>query len=135
MIQIEWNDGYKLGLPGIDAEHKSLVDLLNRFLAATKTDTPTSQLGALLHDFIEKTRAHFAGEEREMDRQNYPQFMAHKAEHDRLLSQADNFTRRYLAGDASREITLGTAEFFHRWLVDHIQGTDRPVKPFVMRLT
>lgn len=135
MIQIEWNNGYKLGLPSIDAEHKSLVDLLNLFLSASNADAPTSQLGVLLHDFIERTRTHFASEEQEMDRQNYPGFIAHKAEHDRLLSKADIFTRHHLGGGAPREMMLGTAEFLHRCLIDHIQAIDKPVKPFVMRLT
>jgi hemerythrin-like metal-binding domain len=139
MTRIEWSDEFKLGLPAIDAEHRELLDLCNRFLEAAQAGAEVPQLARILEELILRTRAHFLAEERLLDRHNYPGLAIHKAEHERLLNQADILKARYdddgVQEDETRALTVETAEFLQSWLLDHIRANDRPYRPFIMTLS
>jgi len=135
MNAIDWQDDCKLGIPSIDADHRHLHDLLNLFLRRASEEAEPRELAQILNTLIERTREHFAREEAMMDRTDYPELAAHKAEHDRLLAQLGHIHERYLEGEAPHQLTRDTAEFLTRWLVDHIRHEDKAYRPFVMRLT
>jgi len=137
MARIEWTDEYKLGLPAIDADHEQLLDLCNEFLDAAQACASIAQLAGTLEKLILRTRAHFVAEERMLDRHGYPGLAIHKAEHERLLVQAETLKARY--EDAAHQdevstVTVETAEFLQVWLLDHIRTNDRPYRPFLMSL-
>jgi len=137
MAKIDWSDEYKLGLPAIDAEHQDLLAICNEFLEFAQADCAPSLLATVLDRMVMRTRAHFVAEERMLDRHGYPDLVVHKAEHDRLLAQADTLRRRFAAEnqqDGLRQLTLETAEFLQSWLLDHIRTNDRPYRPFLMSL-
>lgn len=136
---IQWSDEFKFGLPAIDAEHRELVDLCNRFLDVAQTETSIAVPAAVLDDMISHTRAHFLTEERLLDRLGYPELVIHKAEHDRLLVQAGILRARLDEAEHEnpelvRQLLLDTADFLQSWLLDHIKVTDRPYRPFLMNL-
>ncbi|MGE5476964.1 MAG: bacteriohemerythrin [Bacteroidales bacterium] len=138
VTRIEWSDEFKLGLPAIDAEHKELLEVCNQFLDAVQAEAPLEQLAAILGNMILRTRAHFIAEERMLDRHGYPGLVVHKAEHDRLLLQAEALLARYadtLQQEELRHITTDTANFLQTWLLDHIRTNDRPYRPFLMSLS
>jgi hemerythrin len=132
---IAWEDSYKLGIPNIDSDHHLLVDLLNRFFERAEAGEETRQLGQILAELIETTRAHFAREELMLDRNDYPGLATHAAEHRRLLQQMQHFQGPFAEGWASRALTIEHAEFLRHWLLDHIEREDRPYKPYVMKLS
>ncbi|CAA7618069.1 bacteriohemerythrin [Magnetospirillum sp. UT-4] len=137
MSQLEWSDEFKLGLPAIDADHRDLLELCNEFLAAAQTGSAISQLAAILDRLVLRTRAHFVAEERLLDRHGYPGLAMHKAEHDRLLAQADNLKVRFsdpAEGQDTHRLTGEAADFLRFWLFDHIRTNDRPYQPFIRRL-
>lgn len=137
MMRIAWSDEFKLGLPAIDADHQELVALCNEFLDAAHADAPIAELAAVLDRMLLRTRAHFVAEERMLDRHGYPSLAIHKAEHDRLLAQAETLRTRFAQAreeDELRHVTLETADFLQFWLLDHIRTNDRPYRPFLMSL-
>jgi hemerythrin len=134
---IDWNDEFKLGVPAIDAEHKELLDVCNRFLEAVQGHADIPQLADILQTMIDRTRRHFRAEERMLDRHGYPALAAHAAEHDRLLIQAETLKARYADAaqeDEIRHLTTETANFLQTWLLDHIRTNDRPYRPFLRNL-
>jgi hemerythrin len=137
MVRIDWSDEYKLGLPAIDADHQDLLAICNEFLESAQTDCPVSQLAVVLDRMVARTRAHFVAEERLLDRHGYPGLAAHKAEHERLLIQADTLRSRFAEEheqEGLHQLTLDTADFLQLWLLDHIRTNDRPYRPFLMSL-
>lgn len=138
MMRIDWSDEYKLGLPAIDAEHQEMVDFCNQFLDAAKAEAPVLQLSAILDQLVLRMRLHFVAEERMLDRHAYPGLAMHKAEHDRLLAQAETLRGRFAAAQDERQfrdLTLEVAEFLHSWLLAHIAVKDRPSRPFLRSLS
>lgn len=137
MVRIDWSDEYKLGLPAIDTDHRELMDLCNEFLDAVEADAPLAALAVILDRMVLRTRAHFVAEERMLDRHSYPGLAFHKAEHDRMLVQAEMLRARF--NEARQEedllkVTSETAEFLQFWLLDHIRTKDRPYQPFLRSL-
>lgn len=138
MMRIQWDDDFKLGLPAIDADHRELMELCNAFLEAAQADAPLPEMIAALDRLVIRTRAHFIAEERMMDRNGYPGLAIHKAEHERLLAQADRLKHRLEGVEDMadiRQLTLEIADFLSTWLLDHIKVNDRPYRPFLMSLS
>lgn len=135
MARIDWSDEYKLGLPAIDADHRELVELCNEFLDAAHSGADLGALAAIFDRMILRTRAHFLAEERMLDRNGYPGFAIHKAEHDRLIVEAQTLRDRFAEGHEDQaRITADTAHFLQTWLLDHIRTNDRPYRPFLRSL-
>lgn len=136
--RIEWTDEFKLGLPVIDAEHRELLEVCNQFLDAVNNGQAVAELARILEKMILLTRAHFTAEERMLDRHGYPGLVVHKAEHERLLIQAEALLARYRDAaqeDEIRNLTMETASFLQTWLLDHIRTNDRPYQPFLRSLS
>ena len=136
--RIEWTDEFKLGLPVIDAEHRELLEVCNQFLDAAHDGQAVPELARILENMILLTRAHFVAEERMLDRHGYPGLVVHKAEHERLLIQAETLLARYRDAaqeDEIRNLTIETASFLQTWLLDHIRTNDRPYQPFLRSLS
>lgn len=138
VTRIEWTDEFKLGLPAIDADHKELLEVCNQFLDAVQAGQSVHQLADILEKLILRTRAHFLAEERMLDRHGYPGLVIHRAEHERLLIQAEALKARYrdvAHDDEIRHLSMETADFLQTWLLDHIRTNDRPYRPFLMSLS
>ncbi|CAA7623605.1 conserved hypothetical protein [Candidatus Terasakiella magnetica] len=137
MAHVEWTEAIRVGVPQIDAEHRHLLDRTNEFLTAAQKQAPLSSLSRILSQLITETAAHFQAEETLLDRSSYPQLAAHHAEHERLMTEARKLHERFEAPGRAEDIgllTLETADYLQRWLVDHILVHDRPFRPYVMRL-
>lgn len=134
---IEWIDDYSLGVPAIDADHRDLVALCNRFLAAARAAEPVHRLAEIMQALIDRAREHFRAEESLLDRHGYPDLALHRSDHIRLLAQAESLMASF--GDTAHEeemakLSLQTAGFLREWLLDHILRMDKPCRPFLMRL-
>jgi len=133
---MEWNEELQLGVPTIDAQHRELFDLCRQFLEAARAGECVS-LHAILDRLVERTRAHFQAEEQMLDRCHYPGLAAHRAEHDRLLSDARNLQARWPVlpdDEARRAFSVEVANYLRNWLIGHIDLNDKPYKPFLRNL-
>lgn len=143
MTVIEWSKDLMLGVPAMDAEHRHLLKLTNDFLTAARESAAFPRLTLILGELIARTRIHFQAEETLLDRAGYPGLAGHRAEHGRLLVEAQRLYERFQTLDAapehddlaSRTLTVEAAKFLQRWLVDHILADDRPYRPYVSHLT
>jgi hemerythrin len=142
MTVIEWSKELMLGVPAMDAEHRQLLRLTSDFLVAAEEQAAFSRLCHILGELIARTRIHFQQEETLLDQVAYPGLAGHRAEHSRLLIEAQKLYERFSALDANprrdeeaaRTLTLEAAQFLQRWLVDHIMADDMPYRPYIMRL-
>lgn len=125
-----WNDTYNTGIKEIDAQHKKLVDILNRLFAAMEKGQAKEVLGKLLDELIQYTVVHFGTEERYFKQFAYPEGIPHKKEHDDLASKAVALQKDFKAGRAAISIEVG--EFLRQWLMKHILGSDKKYAPFLM---
>jgi len=118
-----WSDELSVGNTFIDADHKKLVDMVNKFHDAMSQGKGGSVVGIVLDNLIVYTREHFHREEVAMERIGYPLFAEHKREHDKLIQEVQDLHESLAAGKTM--LTIKVAKFLKDWLTVHIKETDQ----------
>jgi hemerythrin len=123
---VEWKPYYSVGDATIDAEHRRLLEIIDKLFVAIQmghTDTRVHDTIAALADY---TATHFEHEERLMQECGYPAFDAHKALHDEM--------RRRVQDYRASENAVSETELLHfvkAWWVSHIQCQDKAYAPYL----
>jgi hemerythrin len=120
---VEWSDALSVGIDEIDAQHRTLVDLVNELNSAIEERHGNAAVGEILARLEEYTRIHFAVEESLMRVLSYPRFAAHRREHAKLTEQLDELRGRFDAGQTALGFEL--MHFLKRWLTTHIMESDQ----------
>ena len=123
MALIEWSDALEMGVTQVDAEHRRLVDVLNRLHAAMLEGRGRARLATAFEELVEYTNTHFASEERLMEQHAYPGLAEHRHAHAALAAQTVEMKAQFEDGYAS--IGLEVLFFLKQWLTKHILKVDR----------
>lgn len=123
-----WDGKYSVGVRELDAQHKTLIDLLNELFDAMQTNRSKDILGGALNKLINYTKTHFATEERYMTQFSYPDLASQKREHKAFTDQVLAFKQDFDSGKVSLSVQL--TSFLKNWLVQHISGSDKKYGPF-----
>lgn len=122
-----WKDTYNVNIGIVDSQHKVLVDLINELHQAMMTRTGKDQLGKVLSNLIKYTQSHFKAEEGILQSNQYPDFVNHKAEHDRFIQTILDFQRKFQRNELG--LTIEVMDFLKHWLGKHIMGVDKRYVP------
>lgn len=128
MPLIQWSDSLSVGIGEIDGQHKTLVSFINDLHFAMSQGKGSKMTQLLLGKLVGYTRVHFGEEEKYMQRWSYPDFAAHKVEHEAFVKKVTDFQAQSEAGKIGLSIDL--FDFLKGWLVNHIEGTDKKYAPF-----
>lgn len=123
MALITWNDSLSVKVKQFDDQHKKLVELVNQLFDAMKTGKGNQVMGDILKQLIAYTQTHFAAEERLMQQYGFPEYEAHKKEHNALVMQVLDLQKQFQEGKAV--LTQNVMTFLRDWLAKHIQGVDK----------
>ena len=137
---LPWRESFAVGHPGLDDEHRRMVELINDIAAAAEADWGADAFSKLLHQLRKVTEEHFQNENTILwelrsgnyaglrDRERTPPFIKamaeaafdeHMAEHESMLGQMDAVST--LPRDTLCE-TLKT------WFVEHAIRHDSQLK-------
>jgi hemerythrin-like metal-binding protein len=119
---VQWSDSYSLGLPEIDDQHKTLIDLMNDLWAAIAANAPIEDNQKILLRLEQYTVAHFGAEETMMRTMGYPDFEAHRAAHQGFVKRLQAEGERLQKGE---RLNLDILHFLRDWLVNHILVSDK----------
>jgi hemerythrin len=137
MNAFPWDNSFVTGLDQVDAQHRALVDLINRFSALLEGGSPLDlkQLEKVCDELAEYARYHFSEEQMFMDELGVDS--RHVAHH--VREHADFFL------DLARMRTEVTAavpaaprhllEFLVHWLAAHILGSDQSMARQIAAMT
>lgn len=126
---VAWDDSYSVGIEAIDDDHKKLLNLINNLQSAVYYPTGESFERQALKELVDYTKYHFHREEAMMQENGYPDYAAHKQEHEKMITKVKEFCAAY---EKDREGTIdGLTQFLKNWLIDHINGTDQKYAPFL----
>lgn len=129
MIICAWNDTYATGIRTIDAQHRTLFDLVNALATAMLGGQGSTLLPQSYRKLVAYTRKHFAEEEALFAKTAYPRTEAHLQEHRALEAQLDTFLDRHESGEAG--LSVHTLDFLKSWITRHIMETDMGYREFV----
>ncbi|MBP2299499.1 bacteriohemerythrin [Azospirillum picis] len=122
MEPIQWSRWMSVGNDALDEDHRVLIGIVNKLYDETNREDPVV-IDLILDELIAYTRDHFAKEEAQMQRLNYPTFAAHKQLHDSLTRQVEDYRRTVRANRqriSGEEVFL----FCSDWLGKHILKED-----------
>ncbi len=129
MSLISWTkEQFATNVSTHDSEHQEIFRLVNALGDAVGSGD-RSAIGKQLDALISCVADHFASEEANFAKFDYPDFTAHKAEHDKLVATCLDLQKKFHAGEA--EVTGDTAGFVVGWLTNHIPSIDKLYGPFL----
>ena len=127
-VFLPWTAELKIGISQFDLEHQQMGALINQLhtLMVVKRDrVAADQLTDVL---IQVTRTHFASEEALLSELDYPDREPHFQEHSSLIAELRDLQRQFKAGTLS---ALAMPTFLKKWLLEHIQNSDRRYVQFL----
>jgi len=123
-------DDLYLGIDVIDDEHRHLLDVINRLVAASSAGSDAQFIDNIAFELIARIQEHFRSEEGQMAAWAYDGLACHKAAHAKLFEMLQALLRpnRFRTGSNLADALVG---FLQAWLGDHILGEDRRLADFL----
>lgn len=126
---VSWDDKLSVGIQVIDDDHKRLLTLINNLQTAVYYPTGEAFERQALKELVDYTKYHFQREEELMASHEYPDFEAHKRQHEEMIARVQRFLESY---EQNREGTIEEMTgFLKSWLLNHIAGTDQKYSPYL----
>jgi hemerythrin len=129
MALMTWNDRLSVQIREIDSQHKKLVDMVNELHDSMKEGKAETILMQIVGDMKHYAASHFGLEEQYMKKHNYPDYPAHKIEHDKFVAKVVQVEKDCKSGKCA--MSMDILNFLSNWLVNHIKGTDKKYGPFL----
>jgi len=129
MALIEWQDHFALGIPGVDHEHREMIDLINELHAHLQISEDSERVLDFLGEIYARISAHFALEERDMRNMGYDEYDDHKADHEKLLDELREIMDAYEDDDSYDEAALATT--LTSWFTEHFKTRDARLHNFI----
>lgn len=128
MSLIDWSDDLSVSVGEFDAQHKKLIEIVNRLYDAMRAGKANDVVAGVLTELINYTKTHFAAEEARMDEHSYPGHAAHVEEHRALVTKVLDFESKFKAKTILLSVDI--LNFLRDWLATHIMKTDKLYGPF-----
>ena len=129
---VDWTPDFSVGDDRLDADHKTMISIINRLIAAHSAGAASEALWGIFDELENYTRRHFAREEARLAKTQYPFLDGHKAEHERFSSQVSELAERYRANpdpDTATELI----RLLYEWLLIHIKEHDQQYAPYLRK--
>lgn len=139
MEKVIWNDQLNTGFDVVDAQHRRLMDVLNRLIGMTEPSRAGSlqDVEAAVVDLGAYVRQHFDDEIRMMQdtRCDLRHVMMHAREHEHFVRHLSMFEESmHEAGGTTAEKAAELGRFLAKWLWRHILVVDQVMARQVRRI-
>lgn len=119
----QWSDELSVGNRLIDQDHQELIALVNELHSAAEARSGADVLERTLQRLFVYTQEHFQREEFLMAHINFPDFEAHRKQHQELIDQVALLRDAFKRGQL--DVATSTSKVLRYWLVHHIMRSDR----------
>jgi len=128
--RVDWKDDYSVGIESIDRQHKKLINLINMLQTSVDYSTGEEFEQECLAAVVDYTKTHFVYEEGLMSKYGYPDFEAHKAQHQKMIDKVNDILAAY--EEHPERAMKDALDFLKQWLIRHINGTDKQYSEFLL---
>ena len=128
---IIWSEKLSVGIPSIDQQHKTLVDMINELNSAMINKKSRSVMLNIVDGLKQYVVTHFSAEEKLFDQFRYPETQPHKVIHQKFVEKVSEFEEALKSDQAT--VSIDVMNFLKDWLVEHIMGTDKQYGPFLKK--
>lgn len=126
---IEWTEQMSVGSSVLDGHHKMIIECLNRLHPLIDTTGRDAEVHAVLATLENFVLVHFSEEEQCMKKAGYPDWRAHKKQHDKMYDIVFG-----LKSDVEHGRSVNAKHLFdilYKWLIEHIMGEDKKYEKFI----
>ena len=143
MAPMRWRTRLSVGLSELDADHRVLIDVINRLDANVGSKGSVAVSRQALVALTRYAQFHFSREEKVLATCRYTELDDHRAEHrafiDKMafIDKIQNVTARLdaactaPAGTAANGVDRDLLDYLKRWLTHHILIVDMAYRPVV----
>lgn len=117
---LHWVPELDTGISEIDAQHKRIVEYINKLLELKDTHD-RAMLGDVIAETVDYTISHFAFEESMIEKAGYQFAGPHKKVHELFTRKVAELQSRF---DAGEDVTDELHGMLSRWLFNHIRHED-----------
>jgi len=129
MTLIKWKDEFSVSVQALDAQHQLLISTSNDLYNAMREGKGSHAVPEILTKLVTYARRHFDTEEKLMIQANYPDYEAHKAEHEKFGAEVKKMIQQIEEGQTANSIKL--LNFMQDWLQAHILTVDKRYSPYL----
>jgi hemerythrin len=127
MTLITWKDEFAIGIPGVDHEHREMLQMINDLHEHMLRSMPEGRAKKeavldYLGEISTRIAAHFALEEKFMRERHYDEYDDHKRDHERLLDEIRDIMDRY--EDDARFDEQALSRSLSDWFALHFRTRD-----------
>lgn len=126
-LYIIWEEGYNLGIPIIDEQHRAIVSTINTYHYFIVDGKALSALKPTFITLEQYTKTHFTTEENIFEKTKYPEAQKHKKLHADLTTKMRKIAIEAIQ-DEDFDIVL---HFLRKWWLNHIRIEDAKYAPYV----
>lgn len=95
MSLLEWKPEFSIGNASIDHEHEQMIQQINALYDQLSAPVEAANVVAVLGEIHADISAHFALEERLMQKADYVEYEDHKEDHEELLDQIHDLMENF----------------------------------------
>lgn len=123
MATFAWNESYSVRVQQFDAQHQKLFEIINTLADAMRAGKGEDVIREVVGNLAVYTRTHFLQEEVLMRHTGYPGLPLHQQQHAALITDVEKY--KTALDDGRHPDTVEVLNFLRRWLVEHIQKSDK----------
>ncbi len=132
--KLGWSPAFSVGVSELDAQHRTLIDMINQLADFPTDDAQASEASAsftaALAAMFEYMQVHFQAEEDYMRRIGFPGLSGHEQEHAGFFTRMADFS---LTSAPSAALAQSMHQYLLNWLLAHILGSDMAYRQFALR--
>ena len=120
---VSWDDNeFSVGIQELDAQHKVIVQCINKLYLAIESDSECQQLPSLFETLIEYTGYHFETEQRYFHNLSKHERLLHHLHHKHFLEE---ISLLYANRGNTRVTAIELLFLLTDWLISHILEEDK----------
>ena len=133
MKQESWSKSLLIGVPAIDAQHKTLIERLNGVNQAVSVRQGARTVLQALDFMEEYAELHFNTEEALMQARAYPGLAEHLVQHGEFKNAVSAIQQDIHEEGSTPEIAEAIQNLLINWFVKHIQTVNRKLGKFLAK--
>ncbi|MCG0274860.1 MAG: bacteriohemerythrin [Thermosediminibacteraceae bacterium] len=132
-MAITWTEDLSTGIAMIDEQHKELFKRVNDLMSACAKGKGKEEIVKVMEFLKEYVVMHFGAEEKCMQETGFPDYKAHKKQHDGFVEEFKQFKNKMEQSGPSVDLVVKINHFLVDWLINHIKKKDKALGAFLRK--